>query len=401
MGESLEFSDLEEDSSTDDDSWASDKNAIFSQYFRTFELNLATCASCCRHDQSAQVQQNEQLYKAWQAQIPALVHAYLQWKHNSVHIIIEDDQCHTFYVGSVGFKGIVQAMAKVFYALHNLPEDHNFQLKCIHTIDGNFSARRMGSSGQGNHSYNCTENWMAAKSTDEGKVQVFDQTGIFVMAYRHGFVETVAKMKCSGELEKYSLATISKLSDVCGASQVRIWKRFLDLHFDQWNKDKYLELSWFLFNNYKQALTIINDNNADLQAYQKLQCIDELDKLKFAEAKYGSLTASPFLSHTPAHFTSSSGLSQSALIDTRAVESERKEAHQKLLLQMNLVHDFVLRAGIKEEWNESHPEYIKACEYIAVWHFCLFKLSKANLSGTGYKMRKKLSKAIAKWSGTI
>jgi hypothetical protein len=46
----------------------------------------------------------------------------------------------------------------------------------------------------------CTNNWTAAKATEEGQIQVFEQTGIFVMACRHGFVECIVEMKRSGEL---------------------------------------------------------------------------------------------------------------------------------------------------------------------------------------------------------
>lgn len=46
----------------------------------------------------------------------------------------------------------------------------------------------------------CSSNWNAAKATEEDKVQVFEQTGIFVLACRHGFVECIAEMRHSGEL---------------------------------------------------------------------------------------------------------------------------------------------------------------------------------------------------------
>lgn len=46
----------------------------------------------------------------------------------------------------------------------------------------------------------CTDNWTATKSVEEDKVQVFEQTGIFLLACRHGFVECIAEMKRSGEL---------------------------------------------------------------------------------------------------------------------------------------------------------------------------------------------------------
>ncbi|KAG2133401.1 hypothetical protein BD769DRAFT_1627423 [Suillus cothurnatus] len=46
------------------------------------------------------------------------------------------------------------------------------------------------------------------------------------------------------------------------------YSQFLDLHFDQWDMDKYLELSHFIFNNYKQAVTLIDDFTKELDAYR-------------------------------------------------------------------------------------------------------------------------------------
>ncbi|KAG2745458.1 hypothetical protein P692DRAFT_201653893, partial [Suillus brevipes Sb2] len=76
--------------------------------------------------------------------------------------------------------------------------------------------------------------------------------------------------------------------------------------------------------------------------------------------------------------------------------------------------DFERRHGINERWVSSDPQYIQAREYCSQRRFTrvveeleglviqrLFELSKANLSGTGYKMRKHISKAIARRSGAI
>ncbi|KAG2357099.1 hypothetical protein BDR07DRAFT_1231179, partial [Suillus spraguei] len=53
---------------------------------------------------------------------------------------------------------------------------------------------------------------------------------------------------------------------ICHASHFH-YSQFLDLHFDQWDMDKYLELSHFIFNNYKQAVTLIDDFTKELDAY--------------------------------------------------------------------------------------------------------------------------------------
>lgn len=52
----------------------------------------------------------------------------------------------------------------------------------------------------GNVNDNSMENWTAARLVEENKVLVFEQTGIFVMACRHGFIECITEMKHSGEL---------------------------------------------------------------------------------------------------------------------------------------------------------------------------------------------------------
>ncbi|KAI6041722.1 hypothetical protein EDC04DRAFT_2565236, partial [Pisolithus marmoratus] len=53
--------------------------------------------------------------------------------------------------------------------------------------------------------------------------------------------------------------------------------QYLELHFSQWDTDKYAELSRFLFNNYKQALRIISANTAELDTYHVLHLDQHLD----------------------------------------------------------------------------------------------------------------------------
>lgn len=89
-------------------------------------------------------------------------------------------------------------------------------------MDGNTSAKHMENAGQpndvdifrddvhlrpGEHEGNqvdkvvdCTENWKAANTADEDTICVFEQTGIFLSACRHGIVQTVVEMQRSGEL---------------------------------------------------------------------------------------------------------------------------------------------------------------------------------------------------------
>ena len=89
-------------------------------------------------------------------------------------------------------------------------------------------------STQVNKVVECTDNWKAANSTDEDTVHIFEQTGIFLSACRHGIIQTVVEMRWSGELgvhdyskncrlmrkrAKYPLAMINKLLNMHGANQ--------------------------------------------------------------------------------------------------------------------------------------------------------------------------------------
>ncbi|KAF9223817.1 hypothetical protein BS17DRAFT_668077, partial [Gyrodon lividus] len=53
----------------------------------------------------------------------------------------------------------------------------------------------------------------------EDQIQVFEQTGIFLLACCHGFVKCIVEIKCSGELAKYTLVAINQVLDVCGKDQ--------------------------------------------------------------------------------------------------------------------------------------------------------------------------------------
>jgi hypothetical protein len=71
----------------------------------------------------------------------------------------------------------------------------------------------------GNDTTKCTENWTAANAVVEEINTVFEQTGGYVSACRHGLVLTFVEMRRSGELAKYGLATIDRLLQVFGDDQ--------------------------------------------------------------------------------------------------------------------------------------------------------------------------------------
>ncbi|KAI6015817.1 hypothetical protein PISMIDRAFT_18434 [Pisolithus microcarpus 441] len=225
------------------------------------------------------------------------------------------------------------------------------------------------------------------------------------------------------------------------------WKQFLDLHFSQWDSDKYLELSRFLYNNYKQALCIIQTHSAELERFKHskdisdndfeswhqeeleylkrcagesdatsiaVQYVELLEKLNFAEATYGSVMQVPYLTYTPTEFTSTVGLNESAWQGTNAINAEYASTLRKYQLQLNVVANFEHQHNIIDHWTPLHCEYINAHEYMKHHVFIraveeleglvvqrMFELSKANLAKTGYKMRKHISKAISRHLAAI
>ncbi|KIK11521.1 hypothetical protein PISMIDRAFT_122534 [Pisolithus microcarpus 441] len=122
----------------------------------------------------------------------------------------------------------------------------------------------------------------------------------------------------------------------------------------------------------------------------------------------------PFLTYTPADFQARSGLRSSAQEGTTAINAEYALALCRYELRLNEVANFERNHNITERWTWDHPQYNEALEYVQQHTFIraveeleglviqrLAELSKANLAGTGYKMRKHLSKVITRRSTTI
>ncbi|EIW83897.1 hypothetical protein CONPUDRAFT_150945 [Coniophora puteana RWD-64-598 SS2] len=71
--------------------------------------------------------------------------------------------------------------------------------------------------GSTNNDAECTKNWKAAAAdAKKNSWGIFDETGIFASACRHGIMLWVVDMVRSGELFKYPLATVQKALDVLG-----------------------------------------------------------------------------------------------------------------------------------------------------------------------------------------
>ncbi|KAJ8454198.1 hypothetical protein ONZ51_g13169 [Trametes cubensis] len=63
----------------------------------------------------------------------------------------------------------------------------------------------------------CTKHWKSAARDEDKKMWgIFDESGIFASACRHGFILWITDMIRSGELAKYPLAIVAKALDVLG-----------------------------------------------------------------------------------------------------------------------------------------------------------------------------------------
>ncbi|KAI5993173.1 hypothetical protein EDC04DRAFT_2586648, partial [Pisolithus marmoratus] len=59
----------------------------------------------------------------------------------------------------------------------------------------------------------CADTWQAASPVDKDTVKVFEQTGIFLSACKHGMILTCAEMVCSGELYMFKCNVKCMLTD--------------------------------------------------------------------------------------------------------------------------------------------------------------------------------------------
>ncbi|KAI0038722.1 hypothetical protein FA95DRAFT_1613160 [Auriscalpium vulgare] len=225
------------------------------------------------------------------------------------------------------------------------------------------------------------------------------------------------------------------------------WLQFLDLHLRRWDEDRYAELSKFIYNNYRQSLAMISEYTGELAVFkqitgfgeadferwmaeernylenlteepeedlQKVAYVEALINLEATESTYGGITTVEFLTHTPASFRNGYDPAVLRSATVKAKELERRSAHRKLVLAQNVVNDLERRLAIEERWTSESPEFVAVQRRIDRSKFLravevleglvvqrLFELAKANISGTGYKLRKHISHAITRRSGAV
>ncbi|KAG2068118.1 hypothetical protein BDR04DRAFT_1025385, partial [Suillus decipiens] len=143
---------------------------------------------------------NLHAHTAWSAQLPTLIDAYLLWKHGSCESDAENCTEYVFDVCCIGIIGIIQAITRVLCALHNINPcifHSNYFIPEAPVEHFKDDMRTHPGQHSPHQNTSCTENWTAARSVEEAKISVFQQTGIFIMACHHGLVECIVEMKCS------------------------------------------------------------------------------------------------------------------------------------------------------------------------------------------------------------
>ncbi|KAI0704566.1 hypothetical protein C8Q76DRAFT_631002 [Earliella scabrosa] len=381
----------------------------------------------------------------------------------------------------------------------------------------------------------CTKNWKAAAADEKKRTwDIFEETGIFASACRHGFVLWIIDQIRSGELAKYPLATVSKALEcmppawMCGfdvgcsfrgtasrsslgtlleqrqceicvnafhgyshafACQVRhhpnvikglgledfetmerifsvsnhlasviryttAYRRrvLIELHFRRWDEERYLALGKFLYENYIQALEIIDKQKRGVEeTMRELELTPEdLDVLHAEQRKYvenvgkedprntyviayvGALeelrdinaqlegTQAAFLKNAPSlplqFLQPHTGPTDynAEFSKGRKLETNRRYLDQCRKVLMLEIAEMEVALGVEVTWQPSDPDYVAAQQYIATRKYQvalgnlqrlvvqrLFELHKMNLSQTGYKVRRAIAKSLQKRSRAI
>ncbi|KAH9853147.1 hypothetical protein C2E23DRAFT_729387, partial [Lenzites betulinus] len=372
----------------------------------------------------------------------------------------------------------------------------------------------------------CTKNWKAAQADEKKRSwDVFEETGVFASACRHGFILWIIDMVRSGELARYPLATTAKALDVfdkrtmCGydvgcsfgatlrhsslarrfeeaecrvcvnafhgysheyscqiqhhpnsikgmgledletmerifsasnqlAPVIRYASAYrrrvlIDAFFQQWDDEKYLNLGKMLYDNYRQALSIVREQGIVVAEAMNSLALTPEDLVKFAteERVYvGSLgkesvgdlheiayvealeelrDVSLQLSRTNRRFLAADGRPEVIFMApntgptnyeaetsrTRKIETDRRYLDARRKVLMLEVANLEVHLGIKHSWQPGDAEYIRVAQYIATRKYQralsnlqrlvvqrLFELHKMNISQTGYRMRRHIAK---------
>ncbi|TFY68930.1 hypothetical protein EVJ58_g720 [Rhodofomes roseus] len=222
-------------------------------------------------------------------------------------------------------------------------------------------------------------------------------------------------------------------------------RMFIDEYFQHWDEEKYTNLSIMIYNNYVQALDILDHDARALSEAMQSACVtfDDIaqwgveektyfktlgqenlrdifaiayvEKLQeYRAARGGAATVNiDFLNMLPADY-SSFVVPETGTADyyaqasrTQKIEAKRLYAEERQRVLLGDLVTMEARMEIKARWQPSDEEYIKTVKYIGERKYQraldnlqrlvvqrLFELHKLNLSHTGYRMRTHIAKSL-------
>ncbi|KAG6835638.1 hypothetical protein H0H93_016291 [Arthromyces matolae] len=225
-------------------------------------------------------------------------------------------------------------------------------------------------------------------------------------------------------------------------------RMFIDLHFQQWDAEKYANLATMLHQNYVQALHIIENNDIDVGEVLRLKGLTEDNLVSFIEDErtfFSTLGKEPdddlhaiayvellhefwdvdkkldnasslFRLQVPQdyYFISPERSYAQNLSETRRADTTRRhlnERHEKISVELIQMEE---RMNISERWTPSTSEYIKTSKYMSERNYekaldklqklviqRLFELHKLNLASTAYRARSHIAKSLQSRSQAI
>ncbi|KAI0310305.1 hypothetical protein OF83DRAFT_1027483, partial [Amylostereum chailletii] len=204
------------------------------------------------------------------------------------------------------------------------------------------------------------------------------------------------------------------------------WKQFIDLHLRQQDEDQYGELNNFVYNNYCSAVKLLKEYTVELEAFSRVTGFSAADfehwqgeevaylvSLK-SEPQHDMLQVEYVVTYDQSSFSQGSTSSTKRTLKMCAAQAEHAAAARKLNIVVRIADSTERALGIAEWWTKMSPEYIETVEYIHRRTFIraveelqglvvqrLLELTKANLSKTGYKLRKHIAAAITKHSAAV
>ncbi|KAG9086850.1 hypothetical protein FS749_003328 [Ceratobasidium sp. UAMH 11750] len=216
--------------------------------------------------------------------------------------------------------------------------------------------------------------------------------------------------------------------------------RFIELHFRRWDNDRYASIGRFLYQNFVQAMSVVQEYNAHILALPPdAQVTDEeVDSLIQAEQTYLTnlktepprdalrveyVTQLQALEVAEANYTKVWGVSPHSItlqenseppVSSQSVLRQRRSAQQRLNAVCTAVERLENELEISHRWTLKMPEYVETLQYIKERKYRsavdrleflllqrLLELLRLNIAGIGYKLRRHISKALKNRSRAI